>query len=975
MMAGMRPDLPTGTVTFLFMDVEGSTKLMYELGAEAYAEALGEHRQIVREVFRDNGGVEVDAQGDAFFVAFQTAPAALRAGAQALARLDSGPIRVRIGLHTGTPILTDEGYVGADVHRAARIAASGHGGQVLVSAATAALVGTSGLRDLGQHRLKDLAAIERIYQLGDGAFPPLRGLHESNLPIPSTPFLGRQNELTEILGLLSKEGVRLTTLTGPGGTGKTRLALQAAAVVGPRYPDGIWWIPLASLRDPELVLQTAGHALGAKHGLAEHIADSSMVLLFDNFEHVIEAAADVAGLLASCPNLHLLVTSREPLHLSGEQEYPVPTLNHSEGVGLFVARAVAIKPDFTPDDAVSDICRRLDDLPLALELAAVRVKLLSTKQILERLEQRLPLLTGGARDLSERQRTLRATIAWSYDLLSLEERHLFASLSVFVAGCTLSAAAAVIPDWADSQRGPELLEDLGHLVEQSVLRVATDHPGGEPRFSMLETIREFALDQLSMAERETLRDRHLAYFVGLAEASENEERGIDQAAWVRRLAADRDNFRSALAHAQQRRDADQLLRLAAALERRFWLASGDRDLSESRRWLEAGLAMEGAAPPGLRAKALLRMAWTVGESHVQTRAFLEESLSEYERAGDEAGMTDALSGLGHVAVLSGDFTRADNSLHRALALSRRIGVRPQILVEVLVPLGLLAMLRRQYAVAGRHLDEALAVARRSGDTWGTAFALEHMGRLALSEGDDERAMATLSESVELLRTVGDTEQGAEAALYLSTALISSGALDGARALIRDVAMATHDLIFWYRCLTLEATAEWLAAAGLHPAAVKGLAAAAQARAELGETIEVDWETARRQLLQRMRHDVPRVEFDAAWAAGQGMSLADALEDGLRAMDAVGLAAPTHSRVLARGRRDLSRRELEVLALVAAGQSDGEIAERLFISKKTASVHVAHIKDKLGAESRVQMAMVGVRLGLASADDPGASPSG
>ena len=475
-------NLPSGTVTFLFTDIEGSTKLLHDLGAEEYSRVLAEHRRVLREAFGANQGVEVDTQGDAFFVAFPTAPGALGAAAEATEGLASGPIRVRMGIHTGTPHLGEDDYVGMDVHRAARIAACGHGGQVLVSASTAALVGTDGLRDLGEHRLKDLSAPERIYQLGDGDFPPLKSLHRTNLPIPSTPFLGRERELHDVDELVSRADVRLLTLTGPGGSGKTRLALQAAAEASERYPGGVFWVPLAPLRDPELVLETAGQAVGARDGLAEHIGDTAMLLLFDNFEHVTEAAADVAGLLGSCAWLDLLVTSREPLHVTGEQEYPVPSLSREEGVDFFLARARAVKPDFAGDDAVAEICRRLDDLPLALELAAARVKALSPAQILERLEQRLPLLTGGARDAPERQRTLRATIEWSYELLADEEKSLFARLAVFRGGCSLEAAEEVV----DAN-----LDVLQSLVDKSLLRHSQE------RFWMLETIREYAAEQLA----------------------------------------------------------------------------------------------------------------------------------------------------------------------------------------------------------------------------------------------------------------------------------------------------------------------------------------------------------------------------------------------------------------------------------------------------------------------------------------------
>jgi predicted ATPase/class 3 adenylate cyclase len=552
-MTSMRRDLPTGTVTFLFTDVEGSTRLLVDLGAEAYAAALAEQRRIVREAFLAQGGVEVDAQGDAFFVAFPTAAAALLAAASLLAGLAAGPIRVRMGIHTGTPRVIENGYVGIDVHRAARIAACGHGGQVLVSAATAVLLGGDGLRDLGVHRLKDLSAPERIYQLGDVAFPPLRSLHQTNLPLPATPFLGRRKELTEVLRLLSQEGIRMVTLTGPGGIGKTRLALQAAAQLGVRFPNGVWWVPLASVRDPRLVLPATGQALGiGGNDLAAHIADRSMLILFDNFEQVIDAAAEVADLLTSCPNLHLLVTSREPLHLGAEQAFAVPPLVHHDGVQLFLARARAIKPDFRTDDAVADICRRLDELPLALELAAARVTALSPAQILERLEQRLPLLTGGTRDMPERQQTLRAAIAWSYELLEPEEQRLLARLAIFRSGCTLEAAERV----ADAD-----VDTLQALVDQSLLR------HDEDRFSMLETIRDYAAERLEASgEAVVLRGRHAEYFLGLAEDLEPKGPASGQTGeWLDRLEREHDNLRAALDWLEGAGESERALRLAGAV--------------------------------------------------------------------------------------------------------------------------------------------------------------------------------------------------------------------------------------------------------------------------------------------------------------------------------------------------------------------------------------------------------------------------
>ncbi|HUG55877.1 MAG TPA: adenylate/guanylate cyclase domain-containing protein [Candidatus Limnocylindrales bacterium] len=648
----MRPDLPVGTVTFLFTDVEGSTKLLHQLGADGYAQALAEHRRVLREAFSAHGGVEVDTQGDAFFAAFATAPGALRAAAAAREALAPGPIRVRVGLHTGTPRVTEEGYVGADVHRAARIAACGHGGQVLVSASTAALVGLDSLRDLGLHRLKDLSAPERIYQLGDHQFPPLRSLDQTNLPVAATPFLGRERELNEVVGLLSRADVRLLTLTGPGGTGKTRLATQTAAELLTRYPHGVWWVPLAALRDAGLVLATAAHAVGAKDGLAEHIADQTMLLLFDNFEQVIEAAGDVAGLLASCPNVDLLVTSREPLHVSGEHEYPVPPLEHEDGVRLFLARARAVKPDLVTDAAVSEICRRLDDLPLALELAAARVKALSVPQILARLEQRLPLLTGGARDLPERQRTLRTTIAWSYELLKPDEQRLFARLAVFRGGCTLETAE----DVADAD-----LDTLQSLVDKSLLRQRGD------RSSMLETIREYAGERLREGgEEATIRDRHLDHFVALAERA-YEERIARASEWFPVLEAEHDNLRAALDWARTSRPRAEA-QLAGAVAH-YWGLRGHA--AEARERVSGALARY-ASRDRSRARALTHLGEITDEGRDALR-HLDEALLLSRELGDATGEALALESIGHKHIDSGAYPAAKLALEQSLSLRQQAG--------------------------------------------------------------------------------------------------------------------------------------------------------------------------------------------------------------------------------------------------------------------------------------------------------------
>jgi Adenylate and Guanylate cyclase catalytic domain len=357
-------DLPAGTVTFLFTDIEGSTRLLHELGAERYAEALAAHRRTLRRAFSAHGGVEIDTQGDAFFVAFAEARAGVAAAREAQEELAAEPIRVRIGLHTGEPLLTDEGYVGADVHKAARICSAGHGGQIVVSEQTRLAVADGDLRALGLHRLKDLTAPEPLYQVGAGEFPPLKSLNQSNLPEQPTPFVGRERELAEVLQLLVRGDVRLLTLTGPGGSGKTRLAVQAAAEVVDEHEHGVWWIGLQAMRDSELVLPAIGTTIGASGDLAEYVGNRTTLLLLDNLEQVIEAAPELGGLLRSCPNLTLLVTSREPLLLAGEQEYPVPPFVEEEAVGFFLARARAARPGFSDYEAVREICGRLDHLPL-----------------------------------------------------------------------------------------------------------------------------------------------------------------------------------------------------------------------------------------------------------------------------------------------------------------------------------------------------------------------------------------------------------------------------------------------------------------------------------------------------------------------------------------------------------------------------------------------------------------------------------
>ena len=545
----MRQELPTGTVTLLFTDVEGSTTLLHELGAEAYADVLAEHRRIVRAACTAEGGVEVDNQGDAFFFAFRSAPAALTAAQAVTDALAAGRIQVRIGLHTGTPLVTEEGYVGDDVHLAARVGASGHGGQVVLSRTTRELVDGLPLTDLGEHRLKDIPEAVSIFQLGSERFPPLKTISNTNLPRPASSFIGRERELHELLAAI--RSARLVTLTGPGGSGKTRLAIEAAATLVPSYKAGVFWVGLATLRDPALVSETIAQTLGAKNGLAEHIGERELLLLLDNLEQVIEAAPQLSALLSACANLTVLVTSRELLRVQGEVEYAVPPLASPEAVALFCERS-----RLEPSEEIAELCVRLDDLPLAVELAAARAKALSPRQILERLSQRLDLLEGG-RDADPRQQTLRATIDWSHDLLSEEEQRVFRALSVF-AGCTLEAAEEVCG--AD-------LDTLQSLVEKSLLRFSDE------RYWMLETIRDYARERLDEAgETDALARRHADYYLALLEERQPLILGSRRRELLAWFGEEEDNLRATLDYLEGAAPPDAAR--AADLLMPFWLPRG-----------------------------------------------------------------------------------------------------------------------------------------------------------------------------------------------------------------------------------------------------------------------------------------------------------------------------------------------------------------------------------------------------------------
>jgi predicted ATPase len=669
-------------------------------------------------VFANHSGVEVDTQGDALFYAFARASDALTAAGLGQRALSSGPIRVRMGVHTGEPRLTAEGYVGLDVHTAARIAACGHGGQVVVSGRTCELGGGGRLLiDLGEHRLKDLADPVRLYQLGEGDFPPLRSRSATNLPEPVSSFVGRRTELDSAAGLLGRS--RLVTVTGPGGVGKTRFAIALARGVLPAYPDGVWWVQLAGLNDPQLVCAAAEQAMGASADLARHVSDRRMLIAFDNFEHVIDAAPALSPTLAGCPNLTLLVTSRELLRIEGEREYALEPLSAGDGTALFCDRA-----QVAPSGDVHALCRRLDGLPLAIELAAARTKLLSPEQVLRRLSRRLDLFRGG-RDADPRHATLRATMEWSHDLLTLRERSLFARFSVFAGGATLEAAEQVAG--ADA-------EGLQSLLEKSLIRRTGD------RFSMLETIREYAAERLGeLGEAAALGGRHARFFLAFAESAHLAEDSPGEPQFALAL-AEQTNMRAALGWALAHGDAELGLRLTTALQSSWLIA----DPFEGVRWFRAFLNAAGAVPGSIRAAALLAYGGAVnptGDDDLAERLY-EESLAEYRRLGDTSGVAHVLVRLGYSVWYRGDSEAAVRLAREGLDGCQRPGSERQR-AEALGLLGELEFERGAHELGLELLDRSAAEAEACAFPWWHARMLLRMAKRAreLDRAGDARRWA------------------------------------------------------------------------------------------------------------------------------------------------------------------------------------------------------------------------------------------
>jgi predicted ATPase len=720
-------ELPTGTVTLLFTDIEGSTRLLRALGDD-YTDVVAEHRRLLRTAFAAHHGVEVDTQGDAIFAAFGDAREAVAAAAEGQAALDGGPIRVRMGLHTGTPTRTGEGYVGLDVHLGARIAACGHGGQVLLSKATHDLVDEP-TTDLGAHRVKDFDEPAWIFQLGDGLFPPLKTIANTNLPRPASSFIGREQEVADVSKLL-RDQTRLLTLTGPGGSGKTRLSIEAAADLLGEFRHGVFWIGLATVRDTNLVVHAVAQTLGAQEDLATHVGEREMLLLLDNLEHVIDAGPEIAELIEKCPNLSVLVTSRELLRVRGEVEYGVSPLANPDALELFSRRS-----GISATETIAELCRRLDNMPLAIELAAARAKVLSPEQILDRLSQRLDLFRGG-RDADPRQQTLRATIAWSYDLLTDPERELFARLAVCGGGCTLRVAEAVCH--AD-------LDTLQSLVEKSLVR-HTDE-----RFWMLETIREFALERLDDAgDEDVLRRAHAEHFLRLAETASltGESIGPERPELVR---PEIDNLRDAIDWALEH-DLELAFRLAIALEQ-FWVM---HDAFEGARRFALLLEHGAEVPAVLRARALRCYAeslWISGDIDAGSR-LMEESLTEFERLGDDRAIAVLLHRLGVAAINRPDLERARGLFEQSLGMCRR-DPNPKLEADAIHKLAWVERMEGNRERALELFDDSADGCRRAGFTWMEASALHDYADLAHELGRTAVAETRVREALRLSSDLDD----------------------------------------------------------------------------------------------------------------------------------------------------------------------------------------------------------------------------
>lgn len=1028
---------PTGTVTFLFTDIEGGTKL-WEEHRGAMNISLARHDALVRDAIENNRGYVFKTVGDAFCGAFSTALDGLDAALATQRALHAeawgdAPIKVRMTLHTGSVEEREGDYFGPPLNRSARLLSSGHGGQILLSSATKELVcdrlpeGVT-LRDLGDHRLKDLRRPEQVFQLTvpnfHSDFPPLKTLNTlpNNLPVQLTSFIGRDKEIEEIMGLLSS--ARLVTLTGAGGCGKTRLSLQIAADSLEDFADGAWLIELAPLADPTLVTQTLASTFHlqerSEHSLEttlkDYLLDKNLLLILDNCEHLLQACAELSDtLLHACPDLKILATSREALGIVGEKAYRVPSLavpdpqhlprieslSQYDAVRLFVDRAISIQSTFTITNhnapAVAQICHRLGGIPLAIELAAARVKIFSAEEIEKRLDDRFRLLTGGSRTVLPRQQTLRALIDWSYDLLTESERVLLARLSVFSGGWTFDAAETVCSDQsggggekplpiANRLLANDILDLLSHLIDKSL--VLTEEHGGSTRYRMLETIRQYAHEKLQESrETDSMQDRHLDFFLTLAEELEPQLRRERQQEYLNRLEREHDNLRAALEWALRMHRDTQMLRLGAALylfwrQRDFW--------SEARKWFQVMLAL-GAKPeyeamrPTILAGAALIEMWTsklesakqwaraclesslangdrrrqaeaftvLGEAaweqnHLaEAQSFLEQALVLSREIDDQLGVADAFHWLGHVALGQNDHAKARTFFQDSYSRLKDFGDQVSLTL-LLSDLGLVAYLQEDYAMARAYSKQDMALCQDIGSKFGMAKTFNQLGDLARCEGDYGRADAFYKDSLTLFKELGSSQ--VTAALH-NIAHVRLGQGDGAGA-----ASLFHQALGEFRELgDQKGMADCLM--GLAGVTIqmshleKGarlLGACEKIKQENGTTYWPANRIAYKRCLALLHEQLKDATFSAAWVEGSKMTLEQAIEYALaEQVEDTQTTAPAQPH----NPNALTPREIEVLRLANAGLSDAKIAENLVISPRTVNTHLSSIYSKLGVKSR------------------------
>lgn len=974
--AGTSPEslsrlLPSGTVTFLFADIEGSTQ-RWEQYPQAMQAALARHDAILHTAIAAHGGVVFKTAGDGFHAAFATAPDALAAALaaqRALAILDwepSGTLRVRMVLHTGMAEERNGDYFGPPLNRLARLLTAGHGGQILLARATVELVRDGlpadvALRDLGTHRLKDLSQPEHIFQLVapdlPADFPPLKTLdrHLGDLPAQPTPFLGRDTERMLLRVLLRRADVRLLTLSGPGGTGKTRLAIEVAAELRNDFADGVAFVGLAANSDPALVIPTIAKVLGvidfAGQPLIERVSDAlhnkQLLLVLDNFEHVLAAAPDVASLLSAAPNLKVIATSRAALHLAWEREFSVPPLTipnrgmlpsldqlqQYDAVSLFLTRSQSLHAHFvlTEENApvVVEICRQLDGLPLAIELAAARSKLFPPQALLTRLDHRLTMLTGGPRDLPVRQQTLRATIDWSYNLLEPWEQTLFGRISVFVNGCTITTAEDIVTLNAEMGERSLVLDGLTALVDKSLVQQSIGLEG-EPRFVMLETIREYAQECLmASGEWAAIRRKHAEVFLALVEGMAVALEGAEQAVWLARLQQEHDNLRAAVDWVVEHQEASIGLRLVTVL-RLFWFMRGY--LTEGRERLAQVLALGGGSPSA-RAQALDCAGFLAryqGDYSVAAE-LIGESLALWRSLANRQGIANALSNLGYVTLQQGEYATACRLYQESLDLYHELG-NPQGRADCLSHLGTAAFYQDDAATARTLHEQSLLIWSGLGDIEGVAYALYKLGDVALSQADQTEAAQRFTEAL-------------TASVELEWSLGIVSAVEGAAGL-----------------------------AALHGRPHSALKLAVFS-AQLRKTVAIPRSTAREQLLARRlapaRRALSAAEAAAAWAEGETLVLEQAVAAALAE-----LATSEATAVVTAGSHSppldelggLTAREREVAALIAAGSSNRLIATTLVIGVKTVEAHITRILTKLGFSSRSQIAAWAVAKGLAPAPE-------